>query len=182
MNKNIRKLVVSGMLTAVVVVLSPYFTFPVFGSKCAPLQHMVNVFAAVLLGPFWGVGIAFCISLIRNLIGTGTLLAFPGSMIGALLCGVVYWKWKKLVPTYFAEVLGTGVIGGMVCFPVAKFLMGNETAALFTFVVPFLISTAGGTILAAVLIGILKKSGALGYLKGLLEDGKAEKNTTARTV
>ena len=70
----------------------------------------------------------------------------------------------------------------MVCFPVAKFLMGNETAALFTFVVPFLISTAGGTILAAVLIGILKKSGALGYLKGLLEDGKAEKNTTARTV
>lgn len=182
MNRNLKKLVVAGMLVAVVTVLSPYFTFPVFGSKCAPLQHMVNVFSAVLLGPFWGVGIAFCISLLRNITGTGTLLAFPGSMIGALLCGVAFWKTKKLIPTYLSEVVGTGIIGGMVCYPVAKFLMGNDAAALFTFVVPFLISTAGGTILAALLIGVLKKSGVLGYLKGLLEDERTRKENRAEKV
>lgn len=41
--------------------------------------------AGLILGPIYGVGIAFCVSLIRNLSGTGSLFAFPGSMVGALL-------------------------------------------------------------------------------------------------
>ena len=32
-------------------------------------QHMVNVLCAVFLGPWYGVGVAFCASLIRNLVG-----------------------------------------------------------------------------------------------------------------
>ena len=43
-------------------------SFPVFGSKCAPVQHMVNIFCAVLLGPGYGVMSAFVASLIRNLL------------------------------------------------------------------------------------------------------------------
>lgn len=45
------------MLCALCVVGS-VFSFPMFGSKCAPIQHMVNVTCAVLLGPWWGVGVA----------------------------------------------------------------------------------------------------------------------------
>ena len=53
---------------------------------------MVNIFCAVLLGPGYGVMAAFVASLIRNLLGMGSLMAFPGSMFGALICGIVYKK------------------------------------------------------------------------------------------
>ena len=85
--KEVRKIVVSGMLIALAVSLSS-FSIPIGASRCFPVQHMVNVLAAVFLGPFYGVATAFCTSLIRNLMGTGTLMAFPGSMLGAFCCGV----------------------------------------------------------------------------------------------
>ena len=86
-NDTVKKLALAGVLTAVAVVGS-FISFPILGSKCAPVQHMVNVLAAVVLGPWWGVGIAFAASLIRNLLGLGSLMAFPGSMVGALCCGL----------------------------------------------------------------------------------------------
>ena len=99
-----RKLCYAGILCAVAVVGS-FFYIPVFGSKCVPVQHMVNILCAVLLGPFYGVGVAFCASLIRNLLGIGSLMAFPGSMFGALLCGLAFWKTKSIPLTLIAEVL-----------------------------------------------------------------------------
>ena len=48
-----QKLAVAGVLTAAAVVGS-FLSVPVAGSKCAPVQHMVNVFSAVLLGPVVG--------------------------------------------------------------------------------------------------------------------------------
>ena len=99
---NTKKLALAGVLTALAIVGS-FLSFPVAGSKCAPVQHMVNIFAAVLLGPGWGVGIAFCASLLRNILGIGSLMAFPGSMIGALCCGLVYKKCKNLSLTCLAE-------------------------------------------------------------------------------
>ena len=124
---NTKKLALAGVLTALAIVGS-FLSFPVAGSKCAPVQHMVNIFAAVLLGPGWGVGIAFCASLLRNILGIGSLMAFPGSMIGALCCGLVYKKCKNLSLTCLAEALGTGILGGIAAYPVALFLMGAAPA------------------------------------------------------
>ena len=45
---SVKKLALAGMLCALCVVGS-VFSFPMFGSKCAPIQHMVNVTCAVLL-------------------------------------------------------------------------------------------------------------------------------------
>ncbi len=168
--ESVVKLVLSGMFVALAVVLST-FSIPVGGSKCFPIQHMVNVLAAVFLGPWYGVGIAFCTSLIRNILGTGTLLAFPGSMIGALCCGLVYKHTGKLSLTYVAEVIGTGILGGLLAFPVAAFIMGKEVA-LFVYVVPFLVSTIGGTVIAAVLISILKANHTLEVLQNMVKEGK----------
>lgn len=154
------------MMVALILALSG-FSIPIGASRCFPIQHLVNVLAAVLLGPWWGVGIAFTASLLRNIIGTGTLMAFPGSMVGALCCGLVYSRTKKYLPTYIAEVFGTGVLGGMLAYPVAVLLMGRE-AALFTYVIPFLVSTIGGTIMAAVLIGVLARTKALDFMRGTL--------------
>ena len=93
-NKSIRKLCFAGLLVAVAVIGS-LLVIPVFGAKCSPVQHMVNVTAAVLLGPGYALGMGFAAALIRNLLGLGTLLAFPGSMIGALLSGLAYRIWAR---------------------------------------------------------------------------------------
>ena len=62
MNRSyVKKLALAGMLCAVAVAGST-FSFPVFSSKCAPVQHMVNVLCAVFLGPGYGVAVAFLAS------------------------------------------------------------------------------------------------------------------------
>lgn len=163
----LKKLVLTAVFAAVAVVGS-LFSFPVFGSKCAPVQHLINVLCAIILGPGYGVAAAFVSSLIRNLLGLGTLLAFPGSMCGALLAGLLYHYIKKLPAAYIGEIFGTAVIGGMLSYPVAAFIMGSKGAALFTFVVPFLISTAGGTLLAVLITVPLKQTGVLDKIKSEL--------------
>ena len=156
MNKTTKKLAVAGILVALGVVLSP-LAIPVGASKCFPVQHMVNVLAAVFLGPFYGVIMAFLTSLLRLAFGLGTLLAFPGSMFGALLAGLVYKYIKKLIPTYLGELFGTGVVGGLAAYPMAVWVMGKE-AAVIGYILPFLISSLGGTIIAAIIIAALKKT------------------------
>jgi energy coupling factor transporter S component ThiW len=161
-NVNVKKLALSGLLCAAAVVGS-LFSFPVLGSKCAPVQHMVNILCAVLLGPGYGLAAAFAASLIRNLLGIGSLMAFPGSMLGAFLCGLVYEKTKNLPLTLVGEVFGTGVLGGLCAYPVAVFLMGKNAGdiAFYAYIVPFLISTAAGSILAGMLVYSLKRTGVL---------------------
>ena len=159
---NVQKLTISAILCAIAVVGS-LFSFPVFGSKCAPIQHMVNIICAVLLGPWYGIEVAFVASLIRNILGLGSLMAFPGSMFGALLCGIVYWKSKKIFPTLFAEVFGTTIIGGLCAYPIAILFMGQVACdiAFYAYIIPFLISTAAGSILSGILILSLNKTNLL---------------------
>ncbi|MCR5032360.1 MAG: energy coupling factor transporter S component ThiW, partial [Lachnospiraceae bacterium] len=67
---------------------------------------------------------------------------------------------KNYIATYLGEIVGTGVIGGMLAFPVATLVMGRE-AALFTYVLPFLVSTIGGTLIAAILVTALNRTKVL---------------------
>ena len=157
-----KKLALAGVLVAVAVAGST-LSFPVFSSKCAPVQHMVNVLCAVFLGPWYGLAAAFAASVLRNLLGMGTLLAFPGSMCGALLCGLVYRKTQNLPATLCAEVFGTGIIGGLLSYPIAVAFMGVAAGsiAFYGYVVPFLVSTVGGSLLAGALVLTLQRGGVL---------------------
>ena len=151
MNDNIKKLTLAGLLIALGVACST-FSFPVGASRCSPVQHMVNVLAAVLLGPAYGVGMAFVTSLLRIAMATGTLLAFPGSMVGALLCGLAYRYTKSLIATFAGEIFGTGILGAMLAYPIAAF------------VIPFLVSSVGGALIALLILGALSKTGVLKQL------------------
>ena len=161
-----RKIAVAGLLCAVAVAGST-LSFPVFGSKCAPVLHMVNILFAVFLGPAYGVAGAFGASLIRNLVRLGSLMAFPGSMLGALLCGLVYRKTGNLMLTLAAEVFGTAVLGGLCAYPVAVLLMGQPAGevAFYAYIIPFLISTAVGSVLSGVLLFSLERAKALGPMQ-----------------
>ena len=149
-----RKRTYAGILTAIAV-LGSVLSFPVFGSRCAPVQHFVNILAAVLLGPFWGIGVAFAASLLRNITGLGSLMAFPGSMIGALCCGIVYHCTRRIGITCLAEALGTGILGALAAYPVAAVLMGLNPTSYTVYILPFLISTGVGSAAAFLLLRFL---------------------------
>lgn len=157
-----QKLCLAAVLCAVAVAGS-LLSFPIAGSKCAPVQHMVNILCAVFLGPGYGVGAAFGASLIRNLLGLGSPMAFPGSMCGALLCALAYWRTKNIPLTLLAEVLGTAVLGGLCAYPVAILALGQSAGeiAFYAYIIPFFISTAAGAALSGVILGALSRSGAL---------------------
>ena len=70
----------------------------------------------VLLGPWYAVLTALAISVIRNGLGTGSILAFPGSVFGAFLVGWVYYKVRRSDLAAFAEPIGTALIGGVVAY------------------------------------------------------------------
>lgn len=164
---NIRKLTIAALLTAAAVAGS-LFSFPFLGAKCSPVQHLVNIIGGVYLGPWYSLGMAFCASLLRNIFGLGSLMAFPGSMVGAFLSGVMYhWVFKgkglslRLSMAYLGELFGTSVIGGILSFPVAYLLMNNTAATLFGFVLPFFASSVVGTVIAAVIVTSLKRVRAI---------------------
>lgn len=146
-----RDLTMAAMFIAMGVLLGNIIYIPVGASKCFPIQHAVNVLSAVLLGPGYAVGNAFCISLLRNILGTGTLLAFPGSMVGALVAGVMYRLTKNNMATAVGEVFGTGVLGGLLSMPMAVLMMGKEVG-VFAYVPAFLMSSFGGAVIALLLL------------------------------
>lgn len=164
MKTNVRKLALAGLLVAVAVVGSTFY-FPVGVAKCMPVMHLVNVLGAVLLGPWYAVGVAFVTSCIRVFAGTGTLLAFPGSMAGALLSALLYKKFGNTVSAFLGEIIGTGLIGAVLAFPVAAFILSKQVA-LFGFVIPFSISSIGGAAIAAVVVIALKRTKAVNILNG----------------
>ncbi len=158
------RLTLSALLVAIGTLTANLFYIPVGISKCFPIQHCINVLCAVLLGPSYGTAISFLIALLRNLFGLGSLMAFPGSMIGALCAALAYKKFRSLPAAMLGEIIGTGILGGYVAYLVAKYVLGKSLLAFF-FIPPFLLSTTGGSLLA----GILLKSGLLKGISRKLE-------------
>lgn len=146
-----KKMVLAAMLAAIGVLTSHLVYIPVGVAKCFPMQHAVNVIAAVFLGPWYAVGTAFVISLLRNMMGVGSILAFPGSMIGAFIAGLAFMKVRKVEAAVIGEVIGTGIIGGMAAVPIANAFLGTSKAA-FALVIPFVVSSLGGAAISYVLL------------------------------
>jgi len=161
------KLTISALLIAIGTLTANVLYIPAGISKCFPVQHCINVLSAILLGPGYATAIGFVIACLRNLFGFGSLLAFPGSMLGAFCAGMLYAKFHKVKAAMAGEIFGTGILGGYVSFLVAKFVLGKATVAWF-FIPPFLVSTIGGSLIAALII----KSGALNSVTTSLSPAK----------
>lgn len=161
----LHKLTSAALLIAIGTLSAHLIYIPAGVSKCFPVQHAINVMGAVLLGPEYAVSIAFLISCLRNMLGTGSLLAFPGSMLGALLAGLAYRYWHKLPAAMAGEIIGTGILGGLAAWVIATAVLGSKAAAWF-FIPPFMVSTIGGSIIA----GLLLRTSALHQLKVFKED------------
>ena len=147
------------ILVAIGVTLSPFTSIPLGIAKINPTQHFVNVLGAVLLGPWWATGIALMIAMLRNALGTGTLLAFPGGMIGAFLAGVLYRMTRNIYIGALGEVIGTGILGAIVsALIVAPAFMG-KSMALGALVVAFSGSTLAGSVMGLFALKLLERAG-----------------------
>ncbi len=121
-----------------------------------PVQHFINVLSAVLLGPWFGLAQAFLSSLIRLLFGLGTPFAFPGSMVGVLVASLFYYVNKHLFVASIGEVIGTGIIGSLLCIPLA-WILGLEDMLIKPLMATFLLSSFVGASLSYFLLIVLKK-------------------------
>lgn len=179
------KLALTGCFTALGVVIAPLFHFLFLGTKAFPGQHFINVLSGVILGPFWGALIAVLIGIIRNLLGLGTVFAFPGGVPGALIVGLVYKVTKKMkkkplqYTAAFLEPLGTVIIGATISLFIIAPIIGWKPflnliekagwfPALLTLWFGWSISSITGSVIGYFILLILDKSKALNKI--LLED------------
>ena len=153
-----RKVAYAVVLVAIGVALAPYTSFPIGVAKVNPTQHFINVIGAVVLGPWWAVLVALVIGNIRNALGVGTLLAFPGGMIGALLAGLMFTWRRNLSLAAAGEIVGTGLIAPVVsALWVAPVFMGK--AIPYMALVPsFMASTVAGALLGVLALKFLQRA------------------------
>jgi energy coupling factor transporter S component ThiW len=176
---HVKKLAIVSIFAALAVALSPFTTFIIFGTNANPTQHLINAILGVFVGPLWAVVAAVVVGAARNLLGAGTLFAFPGGMPGGLVVGSAYWILKRLrrsertrLMSALTEPLGTLLIGA----PIALFLLAPSLGALGQPLVSlmsregmymaFLIFTGGwalscipGSIIALIVLLVLNRVG-----------------------
>lgn len=157
------KLTLTSIIVALTTLSSHLIYIPIGLTKIFPMQHFANLLLAVLLGPWHAVAGAFAVSTLRNMLGTGSVFAYPGSMIGALLAGLLFRQTRKIGYAFVGEIVGTGVLGAMATYPIGVLLFGKELT-LFGFLPAFMMSSFAGAAIAFGLLKILVKNKAMGGL------------------
>ncbi|MGE7944668.1 energy coupling factor transporter S component ThiW [Lysinibacillus xylanilyticus] len=165
---SIRKLTIMALLVAIAVAGSTFVSIPTGIARAYPVQHAINVIGAIILGPVPTVMVAFVTAIIRILTGTGSLLAIPGSVIGALFASLAYKYSGKMWLAGVGEIFGTGIIASLIAVPYAHLLMGTSVAALF-FMPAFLTSSTIGAVLGIVIASNLRKTVFVTNLNTLLK-------------
>jgi energy-coupling factor transport system ATP-binding protein len=156
-----KKSALAAVLVALGVALSPFTSIPLGIALVNPTQQFINVISAVLLGPWWAVSNALAIGILRNALGTGTLLAFPGGMIGALLAGFLYrWTHRPFMAAA-GEVFGTGVLAVFVSVWWIAPAFLHKSPSLVLLWVSFAASTLVGAGLALGILKTLQKTGII---------------------
>ena len=118
-NKNLLKMIFLAMMVAIGVVISPILRV----EGMCPMAHFINVTCAVFLGPWYAFICALAIGIIRMIFMGIPPLALTGAVFGAFLSGMLYRLSKgKLVCAFLGEVIGTGIIGAIVSYPVMTLL------------------------------------------------------------
>ena len=146
----IHKLTLTALLVAIGTLSAHLIYIPAGISKCFPVQHAINVLGAVILGPGYATAVAFVIS---------------------CLAGLCYSRFGSVKAAMAGEIFGTGILGGLTAWVIARFFLNSAAAAWF-FIPPFLISTVGGSIIA----GLIIKSGILAYALPNLFANKGNKS------
>jgi len=152
-----RRIALAAVLSAVTVALSPLY-IPLGATKCFPAQHMMNAVAGVLLGPWYAAAMALSTGTIRNMLGLGTLYAYPGGIPGALVVGLTHRYLRKADAAALTEPLGTVVIGATLSALLLAPALGHSMT-LYFFWVAFAASSVPGSVLGYLVIKTVRRLG-----------------------
>lgn len=163
-------------LSALGLVLAPFFWFPFLGTRAFPGQHLVNVLAGITLGPLRSIPVPVIVGTVRVMLGIGTVFAYPGGIPGTIMVGLFhrYVTGRSSDPkvrylSAFAEPIGTVLIGGTLSLLVIGPLLGvrsivdllsRETllAALLTFWSGWAVSSVTGAAIGYVVTLVLSRT------------------------
>ena len=157
-SKGILKLVVLAMMVALGVVISPILRF----EGMCPMAHFINIVCSVLMGPWYSLLCATLIGIIRMATMGIPPIALTGAIFGAFLSGVFYRASKgKILFAVLGEIIGTGIIGAILSYPVMTILWNKEGLSWLFYVPSFICGTLIGGSIAFVFLRKLSNIGAL---------------------
>ena len=151
-----RKLILAAMFACMAFVLNTFVYFPAM----APFQHFVDVLAAVFIGPWYGCASAFICGVMRMMSGR-TIQAIAGAVFGPILGGLLYQKTKNIYLVFVGEVIGTGICGALVSYPLMKWFYGLDAQEWYYYIPFYTPSAVIGAAMGIAVLLILKRSGVL---------------------
>ena len=174
-SKKLLKMIVLSMLVALGVVISPILRV----EGMCPMAHFINIVCSVFLGPWYSLLCAVLIGIIRMITMGIPPLALTGAIFGAFLSGIFYRMSKgKIMFAVLGEIIGTGIIGAIVSYPVMSFIWGKEGLSLLFYVPSFICGTLIGGSIAYVFLRKLADNGMLEEIqKKLLSKSYKDKSS-----
>lgn len=156
--QKVLRLVFLSMMIGLGVVISPILRV----EGMCPMAHLINITCSVMLGPWYSLLCATLIGIIRMTVMGIPPLALTGAVFGAALSGIFYRvSGGKIIAACLGEVIGTGIIGAMVSYPVMEILMGRTGLSWMFYVPSFIAGTLIGGSIAFGLLTILSRNGTL---------------------
>lgn len=154
------------MMVALGVVISPILRV----EGLCPMAHFINIVCAVFLGPWYALICATLIGVIRMTAMAIPPLALTGAVFGALLSGLFYRASKgNLLFAVIGEVIGTGIIGAIVSYPVMALIWGRSGLTWMFYVPSFIMATLMGGTIAYLFLTALKRTGMLTKIQNRLD-------------
>ena len=157
-HKKLLRMVFRSMMIALGVVISPILRV----EGMCPMAHLINITCAVMLVPLEAFICALLIGIIRMAVMGIPPLAITGAIFGAALSGILYRASKgKLIFACLGEVIGTGIIGAVISYPVMALLWGRSGLTWMFYVPSFIAGTLIGGTIAFILLSVMKRNGSL---------------------
>lgn len=154
------------MMVAMGVVISPILRI----EGMCPMAHFINILCSVILGPWYSLLCATMIGVIRMALMGIPPLALTGAVFGAALSGIFYRASKgKIIFAVIGEIIGTGIIGAIVSYPVMTVIWGRTGLTWMFYVPSFIMATIIGGTIAFIFLGALSKTGMLAKIQKRLE-------------
>jgi len=161
-NSKLLKKLMLAMMVAMGVVISPILRI----EGMCPMAHFINILCSVILGPWYSLLCATLIGVIRMFFMGIPPLALTGAVFGAFLSGVLYRVSKgKLICAIIGEIIGTGVIGAILSYPIMTFIWGRTGLRWMFYVPSFIMATFIGGTIAFIFLGALSRTGNLAKIQ-----------------